>query len=164
MTPLAERLKHLSSAEDFLQFFGVPFDQKVVDVCRLHILKRFFQYIRQQASIPQDTEAALFATYRDQLARAYRTSSRRRPPRKRSSRYSRTSTAASTCPSTLSARRCRRAAPHDGETHHAHRRLHQAGSGFGADPVHPVTNTIMRQGVPAIPIRTTCSRSKRRCA
>jgi hypothetical protein len=30
--------------------------------------------------------------------------------------------------------------------------------------VHPVTNTIMRQGVPAIPIRTTCSRSKRRCA
>ncbi|MBR8035081.1 nitrogenase stabilizing/protective protein NifW [Burkholderia vietnamiensis] len=72
MTPLAERLKHLSSAEDFLQFFGVPFDQKVVDVCRLHILKRFFQYIRQQASIPQDTEAALFAAYRDQLARAYR--------------------------------------------------------------------------------------------
>ena len=31
-----------------MQYFGVPFDQKVVNVSRLHILKRFFQYIRQE--------------------------------------------------------------------------------------------------------------------
>ncbi|HEY0200457.1 MAG TPA: nitrogenase-stabilizing/protective protein NifW, partial [Burkholderiaceae bacterium] len=46
MEDFLQRLKALSSAEDFLQFFGVPYDQKVVNVSRLHILKRFFQYIR----------------------------------------------------------------------------------------------------------------------
>lgn len=71
MTHLAERMKTLSSAEDFMQFFGVPYNQKVVDVCRLHILKRFFQYIRQEASLPRDNEVALFTAYRDLLVRAY---------------------------------------------------------------------------------------------
>ncbi|GLU32206.1 nitrogenase stabilizing/protective protein NifW [Trinickia caryophylli] len=71
MTHLAERMKTLSSAEDFLQFFGVLFDQKVVDVCRLHILKRFFQYIRQQTVLPHDNEVALFTAYHDLLVRAY---------------------------------------------------------------------------------------------
>ncbi|TAK85272.1 MAG: nitrogenase stabilizing/protective protein NifW [Aquabacterium sp.] len=70
MDSFAQRLKALSSAEDFLQFFGVPFDQKVVNVSRLHILKRFFQYIRQQADLPE-AEPALFALYRDLLLRAY---------------------------------------------------------------------------------------------
>ncbi|CAN0620891.1 Nitrogenase-stabilizing/protective protein NifW [Burkholderia multivorans] len=70
MNSFVERLKTLSSAEDFLQFFGIPFDQKVVDVSRLHILKRFFQYIRQ-AALPQDNELAMFTAYHDLLARAY---------------------------------------------------------------------------------------------
>lgn len=71
MTRFVDRLKTLSSAEDFLQFFGIPYDQKVVDVSRLHILKRFFQYIRQEATLPQDNELAMFTVYHDLLARAY---------------------------------------------------------------------------------------------
>lgn len=70
MDSFAQRLKALSSAEDFLQFFGLPYDQNVVNVSRLHILKRFFQYIRQQSSLPE-TEPAMFALYRDLLQRAY---------------------------------------------------------------------------------------------
>lgn len=70
MDSFAQRLKALSSAEDFLQFFGIPYDEKVVHVSRLHILKRFFQYIRQQAVLP-DSEPAMFALYRDLLTRAY---------------------------------------------------------------------------------------------
>ncbi|KAF0138446.1 MAG: hypothetical protein FD153_1308 [Rhodospirillaceae bacterium] len=31
----------LSTAEEFLTFFAILFDQRVVDVYRLHILKRF---------------------------------------------------------------------------------------------------------------------------
>lgn len=70
MDSFAQRLKALSSAEDFLQFFGIPYDEKVVHVSRLHILKRFFQYIRQQTALP-DTEPAMFTLYRDLLHRAY---------------------------------------------------------------------------------------------
>ena len=71
MEDFVEKLKALSSAEDFLQFFSVPFDQKVVNVSRLHILKRFFQYIRQLPSLPQDDGPALYSTYRGLLVKAY---------------------------------------------------------------------------------------------
>jgi nitrogenase-stabilizing/protective protein len=65
------QLKALSTAEDFLQFFGVLFNQKVVDVSRLHILKRFYQYIRQQNLQAQTNELGLYTLYREQLVRAY---------------------------------------------------------------------------------------------
>lgn len=71
MDTFAQRLKALSSAEDFLLFFGVPHDQRVVNVSRLHILKRFFQYIRQQPTLPSDDEQAMFALYRSLLQKAY---------------------------------------------------------------------------------------------
>ena len=65
------KLKELSSAEDFLQYFSVPFDQRVVNVSRLHILKRFFQYIRQQNLLSTQNELDLYQSYRAQLLRAY---------------------------------------------------------------------------------------------
>ncbi|SDC76474.1 nitrogenase stabilizing/protective protein NifW [Paraburkholderia lycopersici] len=71
MQGFIEQLKSLSSAEDFLQFFGIAFDQKVVNVSRLHILKRFFQYIRQQETLPQDNETAMFTVYHGLLQKAY---------------------------------------------------------------------------------------------
>ena len=71
METFLQQLKALSSAEDFLQFFGVPFDQGVVNVSRLHILKRFFQYIRQDAVLAQADELQMFTTYRGLLQKAY---------------------------------------------------------------------------------------------
>jgi nitrogenase-stabilizing/protective protein len=71
MENFLQQLKALSSAEDFLQFFAVPFDQKVVSVSRLHILKRFFQYIRQEASLAQADELQMFTVYRSLLVKAY---------------------------------------------------------------------------------------------
>lgn len=71
MENFLQQLKALSSAEDFLLFFGLPFDQKVVNVSRLHILKRFFQYIRQEQSIDHHDELRMFTTYRALLQRAY---------------------------------------------------------------------------------------------
>ncbi|MDG5974549.1 nitrogenase stabilizing/protective protein [Hydrogenophaga taeniospiralis CCUG 15921] len=71
MENFIQQLKALSSAEDFLQYFGVPFDQAVVNVSRLHILKRFFQYIRQQNLQDQSNEVQLFTSYREQLMKAY---------------------------------------------------------------------------------------------
>ena len=71
MENFLQQLKALSSAEDFLHYFGVPFDQGVVNVSRLHILKRFFQYIRQENLLAQTNEVGLYTSYREQLAKAY---------------------------------------------------------------------------------------------
>ena len=71
MENFLQQLKALSSAEDFLQYFGVPFEQSVVNVSRLHILKRFFQYLRQETSLPQSDELQMFTVYRGLLVKAY---------------------------------------------------------------------------------------------
>jgi len=71
METILQQLKALSSAEDFLEYFGVPFDQHVVNVSRLHILKRFFQYIRQENLSAITDEVGLFTKYREQLVKAY---------------------------------------------------------------------------------------------
>ena len=71
METFLQQLKALSSAEDFLQYFGVPFEQHVVNVSRLHILKRFFQYIRQENLLAQTNDVGLYTLYRAQLVKAY---------------------------------------------------------------------------------------------
>ncbi|MFM2056183.1 MAG: hypothetical protein RLY71_568 [Pseudomonadota bacterium] len=76
---LIQRMKALSSAEEFLDFFGVSFDPKVVQVNRLHILKRFYQYLRQAEGLPRQTaegpaeldDVAMFRRYRELLTQAY---------------------------------------------------------------------------------------------
>ena len=71
MDPLSVRLQALSSAEDFLRFFGLPYDERVLQVSRLHILKRFHRYLHAQPQLPQQDEVALFRRYRELLERAY---------------------------------------------------------------------------------------------
>ena len=71
MDHLSERLQALSSAEDFLHFFGLPYDERVLQINRLHILKRFHQYLRGAALQSGGDEVALFRRYRELLARAY---------------------------------------------------------------------------------------------
>lgn len=67
---LDEAMEDLESAEDFLNYFGIPFDQKVVHVNRLHILQRFHNYIGKTGSLPDD-EAARRSAYTALLAKAY---------------------------------------------------------------------------------------------
>jgi nitrogenase-stabilizing/protective protein len=60
-----EQMEELESAEDFLDFFAVPYDPAVVNVNRLHILQRFHDYLRGAGQKPE------FETWRGLLARAY---------------------------------------------------------------------------------------------
>lgn len=71
MDTLTDRLKALSSAEDFFAFFAVPYDEPVVQVNRLHILKRFYQYLRKSDGLATLDEIERYRRYRDLLARAY---------------------------------------------------------------------------------------------
>jgi nitrogenase-stabilizing/protective protein len=71
MDTLNERMKALSSAEDFFVFFGLPYSEPVVQVNRLHILKRFYQYLRKSEGQHLLDEVERFRLYRSLLAQAY---------------------------------------------------------------------------------------------
>ncbi len=45
MSEFLRSLGKLSAAEEFLDFLGVDYDPKIVQVNRLHILKRFHDYM-----------------------------------------------------------------------------------------------------------------------
>lgn len=47
MSRTIEEFKKLVDAEEFLIFFQLPYDQKFVNVNRLHILKKFSQYMNE---------------------------------------------------------------------------------------------------------------------
>ena len=50
-----DEIEELESAEDFLQYFQLPYDQTVVHVNRLHILQRFHDYLQKAADgMPED--------------------------------------------------------------------------------------------------------------
>ncbi|MGD8568746.1 MAG: nitrogenase-stabilizing/protective protein NifW [Gammaproteobacteria bacterium] len=68
---LDEALEELSSAEDFLDFFEVPYEHSVVHVNRLHILQRFNEYISQSVEMIPEGDEAKKEVYRRLLARAY---------------------------------------------------------------------------------------------
>jgi nitrogenase-stabilizing/protective protein len=63
-------LDELSSAEDFLEYFGIPFDAAVVHVNRLHILQRFHDYIGKVNDMPED-DAGRQLVYARLLQQAY---------------------------------------------------------------------------------------------
>ena len=71
MPTFTERLKSLSSAEDFFAFFGLPVDEQVVRVNRLHILKRFYQYLHKTDGLAGLDDVEMFRRYRELLADAY---------------------------------------------------------------------------------------------
>lgn len=64
------RLRAASSAEDFFSILGLPYDEKIVQVARLHILKRMGQYLAKEdfSDLPPETIAA---RCRSTLERAY---------------------------------------------------------------------------------------------
>jgi len=62
-----DELADLSSAEEFLDYFGIPFDVRIVQVNRLHILQRYHDYLAKQEA----GKTPEFAAYRAWLLRAY---------------------------------------------------------------------------------------------
>ena len=71
---LLDRLQALSSAEDFFALLDVPYDEAVVRVARLHILRRMGQYLRgseAEGAFDGLDEVALQGLCRAHLAQAY---------------------------------------------------------------------------------------------
>ena len=71
---LEDALDELSSAEDFLEYFGIPFDSKVVQINRLHIMQRYHDYLSKSEDALEDhlgNDTALKQVYKTLLERAY---------------------------------------------------------------------------------------------
>ncbi|HEY1255399.1 MAG TPA: nitrogenase stabilizing/protective protein NifW [Terracidiphilus sp.] len=64
-----EQISKLSSAEDIFRFLDVAYDPAVLNVARLHILKRMGEYLRNVSIEADDTKARAY--YRAHLERAY---------------------------------------------------------------------------------------------
>ena len=60
-------LADLSSAEEFLDYFGITFDARVVQVNRLHILQRYHDYLAKQEA----GKTPEYVAWRGWLLRAY---------------------------------------------------------------------------------------------
>ncbi len=67
---ILDRLNKASSAEDFFASLGVDYDPKVVNVARLHILRRMGQYLAAE-TFDGATEADVTARCKAVLEQAY---------------------------------------------------------------------------------------------
>jgi len=64
-----EQLSKLSSAEEFFTYLGVSFDPAILNVARLHILRRMGDNLRKADA--ESDEAKARAYFRAHLERAY---------------------------------------------------------------------------------------------
>jgi nitrogenase-stabilizing/protective protein len=71
MHPVLEQIQQFSAAEEFLDFFGIEYQPDVVHVNRLHILKRFNQYLGRNPIAEDVEEDAAFETCKGLLKQAH---------------------------------------------------------------------------------------------
>ncbi|WP_353571226.1 nitrogenase-stabilizing/protective protein NifW [Candidatus Albibeggiatoa sp. nov. BB20] len=64
-------LDDLASAEDFLNYFEVPYNEPTVHVNRLHILQRFHDYLDEAEMSMPEAMTARRAHYKALLEKAY---------------------------------------------------------------------------------------------
>ncbi|MFT8321322.1 MAG: nitrogenase-stabilizing/protective protein NifW [Bacillus sp. (in: firmicutes)] len=66
-------LKELYDAEDFFEFFHVPYHPEILNVSRMYILKTFRTYLQEKGYLEADsTDKEVWNVQRALLIRAYR--------------------------------------------------------------------------------------------
>ncbi|MFB2971159.1 nitrogenase-stabilizing/protective protein NifW [Aerosakkonema sp. BLCC-F183] len=72
MTQTLSDFKKIVDAEEYFQFFQLPFDPQIVNVNRLHILKKFSQYVSEiDENYPNIEPQEKLDKYRDALVKSY---------------------------------------------------------------------------------------------
>lgn len=72
MSKTLAEFNQLSNAEQYLEFFGLPYDPQIVNVNRLHILQKFSNLIKERApELAGLSEAETLEQYRAALQQAY---------------------------------------------------------------------------------------------
>lgn len=74
MSETLAQFNQLVNAEEYFEFFGMPYDQTFVNVNRLHILQKFSSFVKAiDAESPDLTEAEKLEQYQTALQQAYDT-------------------------------------------------------------------------------------------
>ena len=68
---LQQELSELTDAEDFLDYFQIPYDPRVVNVSRLHILQRFHDYLQRTTPTGEESPVVARERYARLLEQAY---------------------------------------------------------------------------------------------
>jgi nitrogenase-stabilizing/protective protein len=72
MTWNLDQFNRLVDAEEYFEFFELPYDAQIVNVNRLHILKKFSQYMKEvDLNSPDLSKQEKLSQYRVALKRAY---------------------------------------------------------------------------------------------
>jgi nitrogenase-stabilizing/protective protein len=71
VSTLAQDMEKLESAETFMDYFGLAYDAHTLNVSRLHILKRFNQYLARAGGIESFEPALAHDRCRELLSAAY---------------------------------------------------------------------------------------------
>lgn len=67
-----DKFKKISDAEEYFEFFELPYDPHFVNINRLHILKKFSQYMEEvDEASPDLSKQDKLNLYRIALKRAY---------------------------------------------------------------------------------------------
>lgn len=66
-------LMELTDAEDFFDFYHVPYHSEILNISRVHILKKFRMYLKEDGYLDGDTsDRDIWRVQRALLFRAYR--------------------------------------------------------------------------------------------
>jgi nitrogenase-stabilizing/protective protein len=65
---MLEQLSKLSSVEEFFHLLDVPYDPAILNVARLHILRRMGEYLKHAPATPEEETARAY--FRAHLLRA----------------------------------------------------------------------------------------------
>ncbi len=71
MSNVLQAISKFSAAEEFFEFFGIAYEPSVIHVNRLHILKRFNQYLRVTPNLEGMSGEEQHPAIRSLLLRAY---------------------------------------------------------------------------------------------
>ena len=71
MSAILETMQKFSAAEEFFKFLQVDYDPQIVHVNRLHILKRFQQYLSTSPVAENLSEQEETSAYKALLEKAY---------------------------------------------------------------------------------------------
>jgi nitrogenase-stabilizing/protective protein len=72
MSETLAKFNQLTDAEQYFQFFNLPYDPTIVNVNRLHILQQFSNSIKTiQADLEEANEEEILSRYRAALQQAY---------------------------------------------------------------------------------------------
>jgi nitrogenase-stabilizing/protective protein len=71
MTCFRDDLDDLETAEQFLDYFKIAYDQRVVNVNRLHILQRFHDYMSRETGLDDLPDDDLRQRHVQLIQRAY---------------------------------------------------------------------------------------------